>query len=142
MVEGTETLSCESRDGSRMSEAGVAGDGRWLFACILGDLLGCIAGDGFADEGFGGGPINDSAKGSGEMESVEEPAWLGIRMAVGEVGDSRDCECASNSSLTSLGGITDDSVGFLRVAGFAIGDCATFLFDCFLVLRAAFVCLG
>jgi hypothetical protein len=65
-----------------------------------------------------------------------------MRTAVGEVGDSRDCECASNSSLTSLGGITVDKVAFFRVMGFVIGDCATFLFDCFLVLRAGRVCLG
>jgi hypothetical protein len=57
------------------------------------------------------------------------------------VGDRRDCECASSSSLTSFGGITDDKVAFLRVMGLFIGDWAIFLLDCFLVLRAGFVLL-
>jgi hypothetical protein len=55
-----------------MREAGVAGDGRRPVACRFGDLFANIAGDGFADVGLGGGPIRDSERGSGDIESVEE----------------------------------------------------------------------
>jgi hypothetical protein len=74
IVEGTETWSWEFLDCNRISEAGVAGDGRWALASMFGDWFGRRAGEGFADVGFGGGPIDGSDKGSGEMESVEEPA--------------------------------------------------------------------
>lgn len=57
-----------------MSDAGVAGEGRWPWACRFGDLFAKIAGEGFAEFGLGGGPIKASESGSGDMESVDELA--------------------------------------------------------------------
>lgn len=73
------------------------------------------------EPGFGGGPMSD--KGSGEMDEVSELSRL--RVGSSPLQDGRvgfDLWASSTSSLTSLGGIKDDTVAFRRL-GFTMGDC-------------------
>jgi len=94
---------------------------------MLGEPLASMAGDAFADDGFGGGPMIASDSGSGDIDSDDEVGCpRSERTARGEVGDWWDCEWALSKSLTSLEG-TEMPLFFLRCMAFAIGDCPTFL---------------
>jgi hypothetical protein len=97
------------------------------FGPKFGDLeLASIAGDCRAECGFGGGRINPSESGSGDIESDELPyAPLPNLTLAGEVGDIPLFACISNSSLTSLGGITELNPDLRFCLGFCIGLCAT-----------------
>lgn len=74
-----------------------------------------------SEDGFGGGRISESI-GSGDIESVSEVSLL--------CGTSRPFPFARPprascmSSLTSLGGMKEDTVAF-RLPGFTMGDCRT-----------------
>jgi hypothetical protein len=102
----------------RISEAGVAGVAGvppWPFIWAI------MAGDAVWEPGMGGGRISDSS-GSGEMESVSEVSRLWGTSRPFEGG--RPPRASSRSSLTSLGGINEDTVAFRR-PGFTMGDCRT-----------------
>lgn len=114
-----------------MSEAGVAGHICWpsIEGCGCALLpVARIEGEAVTDPGRGGGPIRASDSGSGDIDSASEMSLLdGIKPA--EVGRDEPpdwCACCSNSSLTSLGGITEDKVPFFLwpwLCGFTMGDC-------------------
>ena len=97
------------------------------FGPKFGDFeLASIAGDCRAEWGFGGGRISPSESGSGDIESDELPyAPLPNLTLAGEVGDIPLFACISNSSLTSLGGITELNPDLRFCLGFCIGLCAT-----------------
>ena len=97
-----------------MREAGVAGATPGAEFCAF------IAGDGCTEFGLGGGPISE--RGPGEMESDSELSRLRRRSAPLE--DGRVARSSSKRSVTSLGGISDDTVAFRR-AGLTMGDCRT-----------------
>jgi hypothetical protein len=99
----------------RISEAGVAGVALWPFIWAI------IAGDCESDVGFGGGGMSDSI-GSGDIESVSEPSRLCGTSRPLEVGRPPRASCMS--SVTSLGGMRDETVAF-RLPGFTMGDCRT-----------------
>jgi hypothetical protein len=71
--------------------------------------------------GLGGGRISDSM-GSGEMESVSEPSRLWGTSKPLEVGRPPRASCMS--SVTSLGGMNEETVAFRR-PDFTMGDCRT-----------------
>jgi hypothetical protein len=82
-----------------------------------------IAGDCVTDRGLGGGPI--LSRGSGEMDSASEPSRLRGTARPLEDGRADLDRCASStSSLTSLGGISADTVPFRRPF-LTMGDCRT-----------------
>jgi hypothetical protein len=100
----------------RIKEAGVAGVALpWPFIWAI------IAGDCVRDVGFGGGGMSDSI-GSGDIESVSEPSrlWGTSRL----LEDGRPPRASCMSSVTSLGGMKDETVAF-RLPGFTMGDCRT-----------------
>lgn len=92
------------------------------------------AGEAVKEPGLGGGRISDSM-GSGEMESVSELSRV--------LGTSRPWEdvrlerASCMSSVTSFGGMSEDTVAF-RLFGFTMGDCRTrplpFVRDTFFLL--------
>lgn len=77
-----------------------------------------MAGEAFSEPGIGGGRISDN-KGSGEIESVSEVSRL--RSTSKPLDRGRFCRASCTSSLTSLGGMSEDTVA-LRLLGFTIGD--------------------
>lgn len=101
----------------RIKEAGVAGAApgadAWAFS-------GLIAGDGCTEVGLGGGPISE--RGPGEIESDSELSRL--RRGSAPLDEGRWARSSSKRSVTSLGGISEDTVAF-RLAGFTMGDCRT-----------------
>jgi hypothetical protein len=114
-------ISCESlkfgEAWMRMRDAGVAG----VAGVPCPFIWAIIAGDAVREDGFGGGRISDSM-GSGDIESVSEVSLL--------YGTSRPfpfarpLRASCMSSLTSLGGMKEDTVAF-RLPGFTMGDCRT-----------------
>jgi hypothetical protein len=91
--------------------------------------------------------MRPSHRGSGEIESDELAYGRPRRADIGDVGDILDCACISSSSVTSLGGITDERPDFRFEAAFWIGDWATLrlpplrvLVDCLRVRRGCFCC--
>lgn len=96
----------------RIRDAGVAGVAL-PFCCAI------IAGECVTEPGLGGGRISESM-GSGEMESVSEPSRLLGTSSPLEDGRLPRASCMS--SVTSLGGIREETVAFLR-PGFTMGDC-------------------
>lgn len=70
--------------------------------------------------GLGGGRISDN-KGSGDIESVSEPSRL---RSASPLEDGRNPRASCIKSLTSLGGIEEDTFVFRR-PGFTMGDCRT-----------------
>lgn len=101
----------------RISDAGVAGVTPELEACLF---SACMAGDCVTEPGLGGGPISSS--GSGEIESASELSRL--RRGSNPLEEGRFPRTSSNRSVTSFGGMRDDTVAFRR-PGFTIGDCRT-----------------
>jgi hypothetical protein len=98
----------------RIREAGVAG------ATPGSEVWAFIAGDGCTEFGLGGGPISE--RGPGEMESDSELSRLQRRSA--PLDEGWIARSSSSRSVTSLGGISADTVA-LRRAGLTIGDCRT-----------------
>jgi hypothetical protein len=99
----------------RMREAGVAGVPFWLLRWAV------IAGEAVEEAGFGGGRISDSI-GSGDIESVSELSRvLGTSRPL---VDGRIDRASCMSSVTSLGGMSEETVAF-RLLGFTMGDCRT-----------------
>ena len=96
----------------------------------LGRLCACIAGDGCAEAGFGGGPIMASDSGSGEIELVPELVWLyGACGAVGDVGEVAGFCAWSIGCCIDLDELTEESVPFRPDwTGLAIGDFPTRVF--------------
>lgn len=101
----------------RIKDAGVAGTTPWPKVCLL---CAIIAGDCVTEPGLGGGPI--SSRGSGDIESASEPSRL--RGACRPLDEGRLARASCISSVTSLGGMSDDTVAFRR-PGFTMGDCRT-----------------
>jgi hypothetical protein len=113
---GVSTVSLKLGEGwIRIREAGVAGVAPWPF------IWASMAGDWLKDVGFGGGRISDNM-GSGEMESVSEASRLCGTSRPLEDGRTPRASCMS--SVTSLGGIREETVAFRR-PGFTMGDCRT-----------------
>lgn len=99
----------------RMRDAGVAGVPFWLLRWAI------MAGEAVEEVGFGGGRISDSI-GSGDIESVSELSRvLGTSRPL---ADGRVSRASCMSSVTSLGGMREDTVAF-RLLGLTIGDCRT-----------------
>lgn len=99
----------------RIKEAGVAGVVLWPLRWAM------IAGEAARELGLGGGRISDN-RGSGEIESVSELSRLSGTSK--PLADGRRDRASCTNSVTSLGGIKEETVAF-RLFGFTIGDCRT-----------------
>jgi hypothetical protein len=80
-----------------------------------------MAGEAVEELGLGGGRISDN-RGSGEMESVSELSR--VLGTSSPLDNGRVDRASCMSSVTSLGGISEETVAF-RLFGFTMGDCRT-----------------
>ena len=99
----------------RIRDAGVAGVLFWLLRWAS------MAGEAVEELGFGGGRISDSI-GSGDIESVSELSR--VLGTSNPLVDGRIDRASCMSSVTSLGGMSEETVAFRRL-GFTMGDCRT-----------------
>lgn len=137
--------SCTFGEGwRRIKDAGVAGCTPWPFFWLP---LAMIAGECVTEPGLGGGPISVGGSGESEEPISELSALRGTSSPLEDGRVEPDLCASSTNSLTSLGGMNEDTVAFRR-PGFTTGDCRT-RFDALvergallLLLRSRLPCSG